>query len=66
MKSNQKKKGYVLAFVLILSFVMTTTIAATFTIVMKYMFIAKHDLQDSVSPETAYYQSQEVEHYAEL
>lgn len=48
MKSNKlkKRKGYVLAVVMILSFVMTVTIISTFTIVVRYMTSAKNNLND--------------------
>ena len=44
MKNKKAKKGYVLAIVIILTFVMTVTVASTFTLVMRYMTIAKRDL----------------------
>lgn len=43
---KNKKKGYVLAIVIILTFVMTITVTTAFTIVMRYMFFAKNDLND--------------------
>lgn len=41
-----KKKGYVLAIVLILTLVMAMTVTSAFTIVMRYMFFAKSNLED--------------------
>ena len=66
MKNDKKKKGYVLAIVMIISFVMTFTIAATFTVVMKYMFIAKNDLQDTIAEKAYYYNVEEGDVYANL
>ena len=42
---NKKKKGYVLAVVIILTLLMTITVASAFTIIMRYMFFAKNNLQ---------------------
>lgn len=50
---NNKKKGYVLAVVMILTLVMTITVTSAFTIVMRYMFFAKNSLQELNS--TAFY-----------
>ena len=63
MKITNKKKGYVLVFVMVLSFIMTVTLAATFTIVMRYMFMAKNDLHDSITEQTAYHDVEEIEAY---
>lgn len=48
---NEKKKGYVLAIVIILIFVMTMVVTSAFTILMRYMLAAKNDLQN-LSEET--------------
>ena len=48
---NEKKKGYVLAIVIILIFVMTMAVTSAFTILMRYMLSAKNDLQN-LSEET--------------
>ena len=44
--TDKKKKGYVLAVVMILTFIMTITVTSAFAIVMRYMFFAKNNLQD--------------------
>lgn len=41
----KKKKGYVLAVVIILTLIMTIIVTTTFTIIMRYMFWAKEDTQ---------------------
>lgn len=46
MKKNKTKKGYVLAIVIIFTFIMTVTVASTFTLIMRYMTIAKKDLNN--------------------
>lgn len=51
---NKKKKGYVLAVVMILTFIMTITVTSAFTIVMRYMFFAKNDLE-KLGTEAIYY-----------
>ena len=66
MKITNKKKGYVLVFVMVLSFIMTVTLAATFTIVMRYMFMAKNNLHDSITEQTAYYEIEGIEAYGWL
>lgn len=63
MKSTNKKKGYVLVFVMVLSFIMTVTLAATFTIVMRYMFIAKNNLHSSITEPAVYHDVEEIEAY---
>lgn len=42
-KTN-KRKGYALVMVMVLSLIMSITVVSTFTIVMRYMFNAKEDL----------------------
>lgn len=53
MKMNNKKKGYVLALVIVLALVMTITVTSAFTIIMRYMFFAKDNLQN-VKSDVAY------------
>ena len=43
--NTKKKKGYVLAVVIILTLIMTIIVTTTFTIIMRYMFWAKEDAQ---------------------
>ena len=43
---NKKKKGFVLATVIILILVMTITVTSAFTILMRYMFFARDNLQN--------------------
>lgn len=67
MKNSKikKRKGYVLAVVMILSFVMAVTLISTFTIVVRYMSTAKNNLND-LSGETGIYNGayEEVYPYA--
>ena len=42
---NNKKKGYVLAMVIILSLIMTIVVASAFTIIMRYMNFAKRNTE---------------------
>ncbi len=44
MKKANKKKGYVLVVVMILSLLMSITVVSTFTIVMRYMFHARDNI----------------------
>lgn len=53
MKKN-KKKGYVLAVVMILTFIMTITVTSAFSVVMRYMFFAKNHLQELSGNKIAY------------
>lgn len=61
---TKKKKGYVLAVVIILTFVMTITVTSAFTIIMRYMFWAKDSTQDLNGKAIYYDIGEEVDPYA--
>ena len=41
---NNKRKGYILVIVMVLSLILSITAVSTFTIVMRYMFHAKENI----------------------
>ena len=59
MKKANKKKGYVLVVVMILSLLMSITVVSTFTIVMRYMFHARDNIG---SMNTIHYEITEEEY----
>lgn len=60
MKTN-KRKGYVLALVLVIGLVMAATAASTITIIFRYMIHSKENINDlSGENVTIYYNTQEV------
>jgi hypothetical protein len=52
---NNKRKGYVLALVLVIGLVMAATAASTITIIFRYMIHAKENIPNSME-----YQIEEV------
>ena len=52
---NRKQKGYVLAFVMIMSFILTVTVISTSTIIVRYLTHSKNNMADITGETNAIY-----------